>query len=84
VRLGATKGQAARLTEVDEGAPAFKAGLKVGDLVTAVNGYDIAGWNDLRLVISGLKPGTEATFAILRGNKTQLIRVPILERPRGQ
>ena len=84
VRLGATKGQAARLTEVDEGAPAFKAGLKVGDLVTAVNGYGIAGWNDLRLVISGLKPGTEATFAVLRDNKSLLIRVPILERPRGQ
>ncbi len=84
VRLGAAKGQAARLTEVDEGAPAFKAGLKVGDLVTTVNGYGIAGWNDLRLVISGLKPGTEATFAILRDNKSQLVRVPILERPRGQ
>jgi S1-C subfamily serine protease len=84
VRLGAAKGQAARLTEVDEGAPAFKAGLKVGDLVTTVNGYGIAGWNDLRLVISGLKPGTEATFTVLRDNKSQLVRVPILERPRGQ
>ena len=83
VQLGVAKGQAARLTEVDDGAPAAKAGLQVGDLVTAVNGYGISSWNELRLVISGLKPGTEASFSVLRSGRSQLIRVPILERPRG-
>lgn len=83
VQAGATKGQAARLTEVDEGGPADKAGLLAGDLVVAVNGFGIAGWNDLRLAISGLKPGTEATFSILRGGKPRSVRVSILERPKG-
>jgi len=83
VHLGAAKGQAARLVDVDDGGPAAKAGLRAGDLVIAVNGYGVASWNELRLVISGLKPGTEATFSILRSGKPQQIRVPILERPKG-
>lgn len=83
VHLGVAKGQAARLTDVDDGGPASKAGLRAGDLVTAVNGFGVAGWNELRLAISGLKPGTEASFSILRSGKPLVVRVSILERPKG-
>ena len=83
VQLGVSKGQAARLTDIDVGGPAAKAGLREGDLVTAVNGFGIASWNELRLAISGLKPGTEATFSILRSGKVMQVRVLIRERPKG-
>lgn len=83
VRLGAARGQAARITQVTEGSPAARAGLREGDLVTAVNAYQVSGWSDLRLTISGLRPGTKADFSVLRDGKTLRLAVSIEERPKG-
>jgi len=83
VRLGAPRGQAARITQVTEGSPAARAGLREGDLVTAVNTYQVSGWSDLRLTISGLRPGTRADFSVLRDGKALRLAVPIEERPKG-
>lgn len=83
VRLGASRGQAARLTQVSPGSPAERGGLREDDLVTAVNGFPVAGWSELRLVISGLRPGARAEFSVLREGKTLRLSVPIEERPKG-
>lgn len=83
VAAGVAKGQAARLVQVEPGSPAARGGLKEGDLVTAVNGFAVAGWSELRLTISGLRPGAAATFSVVRDGRSLSLRVPIEERPKG-
>ena len=51
--------------------------------MTAVNGFQPSGWSDLRLIISGLRPGTQAAFSVVREGKALSLRVPVAERPKG-
>lgn len=83
VAAGVSRGQACRIIQVEPGSPAQKGGLREGDLVTAVNGFQPSGWSDLRLIISGLRPGTQAAFSVVREGKALSLRVPVAERPKG-
>ena len=63
----------ALVSEVVPDAPAAKAGLKEGDVITAVNGQPVTDANDLKLQVSALSPGTKLNLDVLRdGEKTQL------------
>jgi carboxyl-terminal processing protease len=64
------------ITDVFEGAPAEKAGLLPGDLITAVNGLSLAGVavNDATDRIKG-PPGTSVTLTVKRGAKVRKVRV---------
>jgi len=63
----------ALVSEVVPDAPAANAGLKGGDVITAVNGQPVTDANDLKLKVSALSPGTKLNLEVLRyGEKTQL------------
>jgi carboxyl-terminal processing protease len=64
------------ITDTFAGAPAEKAGLRAGDVITGVNGVSIAGQgiNDSTDRIKG-PPGTSVTLTVRRGNKTLHVRV---------
>jgi carboxyl-terminal processing protease len=64
------------ITDTFKGAPARKAGLQPGDVITHVNGVSIAGQgiNNSTDRIKG-KPGTFVTLTIKRGKKTIKVRV---------
>ena len=83
VRLGSPRGQGARVTQISEGSPAARAGLREGDLVTSVNAFPVAGWSELRLTISGFRPGARVDFSVIREGKSVVVRIPIEERPKG-
>jgi carboxyl-terminal processing protease len=55
-----------RVSTVFDGSPAKEAGIKVGDVITAVNGRSIAG-EDAELSTARIKgkPGTEVTLTVL-------------------
>jgi len=57
------------------GSPADKAGLKVGDVITAVNGSSIEDVNSFRLEIAGFAPGTTVRLKIDRGG--QNLDIPV-------
>ena len=59
---------------VEEGSPAASAGLRVGDIVKAVNGEAISGWRDLVAIITEL-PGTMVGFDILREDDRMTVTV---------
>ena len=76
-----TAGPGARVGAVRTGAPAEKAGLKAGDLVTAIDGVDVTDANDLTGAISAHKPGDTITLTVKRNGSTLKIDVTLGTRP---
>ena len=65
----------ALVDDVVPNTPAQKAGLKSGDVITAVNGKEVADANSLTLTISESSPGSTAALKIIRDGKAQTIEV---------
>jgi S1-C subfamily serine protease len=63
------------------GGPAESAGLKEGDIITAVNGTTIDTAHPLDLVMSQLAPGDTATLTVLRDGQSITITVVLGTRP---
>ena len=63
------------------GGPAEAAGLKAGDIITAVNGTALDAQHPLDLVTSQLSPGQHATLTVLRGGQTLSLDVTLGTRP---
>ncbi len=63
-----------RVGVLQEGMPAVEAGLKVKDLIVAVDGVSIKHWNQLSKMISS-RGGTEAILTVDRGGR--VFEVPI-------
>ncbi|MDA8291282.1 MAG: trypsin-like peptidase domain-containing protein [Actinomycetota bacterium] len=51
------------VTAVQPGGPAARAGIAVGELITAVNGHATRAFTDLEAVLAELRPGTRAIVA---------------------
>jgi putative serine protease PepD len=71
----------ARIAEVKPGTPAAKAGLKAGDVVTAVDGTSIASGDDLTRAIDSHKPGDTLTLKYSRGGSEHSVDVTLATRP---
>jgi putative serine protease PepD len=71
----------ARIAEVKPGTPAAKAGLKAGDVVTAVEGTSIASGDDLTRAIDSQKPGDTITVKYSRGGSEHSVDVTLATRP---
>ena len=61
------------LSDVVPEGPAFKAGLKAGDLITQVGTTEIASVSDLMYVLGAAKPGEKTTVTFVRDGKTQKV-----------
>jgi putative serine protease PepD len=59
--------------QVSSGSAAASAGLKVGDVITAVDGTNVATAEKLRAIIAGHKPGDSITLTLKRGGSTQTL-----------
>lgn len=71
------------VAEVAGGSPAAKAGLKKGDIVTAVNGYQLADSKDRAECASKAEcnVGSTVTYTIQRGKSTKSVKVKLTEMP---
>jgi Do/DeqQ family serine protease len=65
------------VNDVTSGTPGAKAGLKRGDIITAVNGQTVDTSNQLQLRISESAPGTVVKLSVWRDGKTQEIPVTL-------
>jgi Do/DeqQ family serine protease len=79
--LGLPNARGALVSSVQPGSPAERAGLKRGDVITAINGAPISDSNSLRNQIARTQPGTEVTLTISRDNREQQVRVTLGELP---
>src|SRR5919204_3086870 len=77
------KGQptGALVGELEPNAPAAKAGIKTGDVITAVNGKKVNDPRELRLMIGSMAPGTKAHMEVNREGKTKTFDVQLGEMP---
>jgi len=65
---------------VSKGYPADKAGLKAGDVITAIDSKPILDSVAAMAVIAALRPGTAAKFVVIRNQKEMTINVNIGKR----
>jgi putative serine protease PepD len=70
-----------RLTEVRPGTPAANAGLRAGDVVTAVGGRPVHDPTALSTAIDAKKPGDRVTLTYTRNGQSHTVTVTLAERP---
>ncbi|HET7125588.1 MAG TPA: DegQ family serine endoprotease [Lysobacter sp.] len=65
----------ALISEVTAGSAGEKAGLRVGDVIRAVDGDAVRQSSDLPPIIGAMAPGTHVQLSVLRDGKT--LQVPV-------
>ncbi len=70
------------VTEVTSDAPGAKAGLKVGDVITELNGQKITDAGQLQLKVQQEKPGSTINLAVVRDGKN--LDVPVTVARMGE
>lgn len=77
--LELTAKNGAIVSSVQSGGPADRAGVKRGDIITAINGEKIEDSNVLRNKIAGTVPGTEVKLTISRDGREQEVSATLDE-----
>jgi S1-C subfamily serine protease len=82
MNLPAARG--AIVSSVQAGGPGEKAGIKRGDVITAVNDQPITDSNSLRNVVASAGPGQPVTVSLIRDGREQKINVTLAELPAAE
>lgn len=69
----------ALVASVTKDFPAYKAGLKKGDIITAINGTAITSDSSMRRFVGETKPGTPVRVAYLRNGKPSEVAITVGE-----
>lgn len=87
-KLGVDQGPGVMVYQVQPGSAADRAGLRRGDIITALNGTAVNDQNSFRNIIAGTAPGSEVTLTLKRDGREQQVRAtldeftPQAEQPR--
>src|SRR5436190_2424025 len=77
--LGMSEAKGVIVNSVQAGSGAEKAGVRQGDVITAINDSPVSDTNAFRNRVAGNGPGSEVTLTVLRDNKEQKIRATLGE-----
>lgn len=69
------------ITEVDKNGPGYNAGLKNGDIITAINRQQITATNDILNLIAEGKPGDEFLIEGIRQRQSFITTAILGQRP---
>ncbi len=81
--FGLKEPHGALVSDVTAGGPGAKAGLKSGDVITAIDGKKVDGREDLTLNVISHAPGSSATLDIVRNGQVMKLPVTLGTRPTG-
>ena len=70
--------------EVIDNTPAKKAGLQVGDVITAFDGKKIADVEHFRSIVASVSPGVKVKIDFVRDGKPQSVVASLTELPKEQ
>ena len=79
IELRPTRG--AQLAAIDKDSPAGKAGLHVGDTITAFNGKPVESYKGLLQLLSETRIHDKVPIEVVRDGKHQAVTVEVEERP---
>ncbi|THK39677.1 Do family serine endopeptidase [Ensifer sp. MPMI2T] len=79
--LGLSEASGALVVEPQAGSPGEKAGIKKGDVVTALNGEPIKDPRDLARKVAVLRPGSSAEVTLWRDGKSETVKLEIGNLP---
>jgi serine protease DegS len=68
---------------VEEGSPAARAGLRVGDLITHLNGQPVTSDQEAMNRIASMAPGSTVKIRVQRGSEELELSATLEERPRA-
>jgi putative serine protease PepD len=71
----------AKVTQIVAGAPADKAGLKKGDVITSFDGKTIGSADDLTAAVFQAKPGEKVSVTVARNGNTQHLSLTLGVQP---
>ena len=77
------KAVGAVVTQVEADSPAAKAGLKVGDVITQLDGHPVNDAGELQVEVGEKGPGTPVHLGILRDGKSMNVPVTLEAMDKG-
>jgi serine protease Do len=80
-RLGLDKQKGVLVAKVFDGSPAAKAGLKDGDIITALAGKPVESGRELQTVVAGLPLNEPVSVTVVRDGERKELNVTIAEQP---
>src|SRR5690606_15187325 len=82
--IGMDRARGALVTEAQADGPALDAGIRAGDVITAVNGRDVASPRELARTIGAFAPGSTVDVTLWRGGAEEEVSLELGELPGQQ
>jgi serine protease Do len=82
-QFGLKNNKGALVSQVTPGGPAEKAGLKMGDVVTAIDGKPVASSDELTMDVISHAPGSTVSLDVVRDGKPTKVNITLGQRPNG-
>lgn len=79
--LGLPKNQGEIIGRVEPGGPGAKAGLRPGDVVTAINGKNVTPDQTLSFLVANAAPGSTIKMDVIRDGRPTTINATVTTRP---
>lgn len=81
--LGLKDSKGALVSNVEDGGPAAKAGIRNGDVILRFDGKDIKQMSDLPRIVGAVKPGVQVDVELWRKGKTITVKAEVGELTTG-
>jgi serine protease Do len=80
-RIGLQQESGVYVSQVTEGTPADKAGVKPGDVITSLAGKSVRNFRELQGIVTNLPVGQQVPLTLQRDGQPHTVQVTVAEQP---